>query len=227
MFATWKDGNSLGNPFSRTPETEALIAWLKKIDKPALLRQLFEVGTGYSTQIMSFNKMLGQLQDAGNTTTLARYLNLLSQAGLLSGLNKYNSRPIETKGTMPKFQVHNTALLSAQSVISFKVAISDPAGWGKVVENSVGAYLVGQTNQYPNAALFYWRENNIEIDYVLIYGKKIIGIEVKSGDESISEKTTEKFIRQFPNAKLILVGKYGIPYETFVKTELCDLVMSL
>ena len=194
-----------------------------KIAKPALLRQLFEVGAEYSTQIVSFNRMLGQLQDAGNTTTLAKYLKLLEQAGLLSGLNKYSKHAIETKGTIPKFQVHNTALLSALKRKTYEETFSNPAEWGNVVENSVGAYLIEQVNQYSNASLYYWRENNSEIDYVVLYGENIIGIEVKSGDASIPEKASRKFGERFPDAKLLLVGKHGIPYEIFMKTELDDL----
>jgi len=198
-----------------------------KIDKPALLRQLFEVGAGYSAQIMSYNKMLGQLQDAGNTTTLARYLKLLDQAGLLSGLNKYSGRVIETKGTIPKFQLHNTALLSAMKRNFFEEAMADHAEWGTVVESSVGARLIGQVRKYANASLYYWRENGFEVDYVVVFGKQILGIEVKSGAESISEKAAAGFNSRFPKAKLILVGRQGIPFEVFMKTELPELFAGL
>ena len=198
-----------------------------KIDKPALLRQLFDVGAELSTQIVSYNNMLGQLQDAGNTTTLAKYLRLLEQAGLLSGLNKYSGRIIETKGTIPKFQIHNTALLSARSRKTFKEVYSNPKEWGHIFESSVGTHLVDQVTKNSNAALYYWRENNSEIDYVLQYGDQIIGIEVKSGDSGLSGKAAGKFKERFPNAKLILVGKHGIPYEVFMKTELSTLCSSL
>ena len=200
------------------------ILFTTKIEKPALLKQLFEVGAGYSTQIVSFNRMLGQLQDAGNTTTLARYLTLLDQAGLLTGLNKFNNRLIETKGSIPKFLIHNTALLSAMKESSFEEAMVDRVEWGRVVESSVGAHLVGQIKKNPNAALYYWRESGAEIDFVIVYGKQVIGIEVKSGDDGLSTKAADKFISCFPNAKLILVGKHGIPYELFMQTEISDLL---
>ena len=194
-----------------------------KIDKPALLKQLFEVGAGYSAQIISYNRMLGQLQDAGNTTTLARYIRLLDQAGLLSGLNKYSKRVIETKGTIPKLQIHNTALLSAMRVITFEEAVTNRALWGSIVENSVGAHLVDQVNRHSGAALYYWRENGAEIDYVVQYGQQTAGIEVKSGDESISKIATDRFTECFPNAKLILVGRHGIAYDVFMKASLDEL----
>jgi len=197
-----------------------------KIDKPALLRQLFEVGVEHSTQIVSYNKMLGQLQDAGNTTTLAKYLRLLEQAGLLSGLNKYSGRRNTSKGTIPKFQVHNTAILSAQKRKSFKDVYSDPVEWGYMVENSVGAYLFEQVRNNTNTSLFYWRDNGDEIDYVLLFKDQVIGFEVKSGNANIPEKAIKKFKKRFPDSKLILVGKYGIPYEIFMKTTLNDIIES-
>ena len=194
-----------------------------KIDKPALLRQLFDVGVEHSTQILSFNKMLGQLQDAGNTTTLAKYLRLLEQSGLLSGLNKYSGRTFETKGTIPKFQVHNSALYSSLKRITFNDAYMNPIIWGRVSENSVGAHLIDQVSKNSNAALYYWRENSHEVDYVVLFGNQIIGIEVKSGDAGIPEKTAGRFKERFPKSNLILVGKHGIPYEVFLKTELSEL----
>jgi hypothetical protein len=193
-----------------------------KIDKPALLKQLFEVGVGYSTQIMSFNRMLGQLQDAGNTTTLARYIKLLDQAGLLSGLSKYSKRVIETKGTIPKFQVHNNALLSAMKERSFDETIMDRAAWGSIVESSVGTHLVNQANTHPNATLYYWREDDAEVDYVIVYGSRVIGIEVKSWDGGISQKSADRFAGRFLGAKLMLVGKHGIPYDVFMRTSIDD-----
>lgn len=209
------------------PTTVRDILMTTQIDKPALLRQLFDVGSGYSAQIVSFTKMLGQLQDAGNTTTLAKYLKLLEQAGLLSGLNKYSNRAIETKGTIPKFQVHNTALLSATRESFFEDTVKNRTEWGNVVENSVGTHLVSCVNRQANASLYYWRENGCEIDYVVVYAKQIIGIEVKSGDDGITKRTSGMFAERFPGSKLILVGKQGIPYEVFMKMELDDLVSGL
>jgi predicted AAA+ superfamily ATPase len=194
-----------------------------KISKPALLRQLFEIGTQYSGQILSFNKMLGQLNDAGNTTTLARYLTLLGQAGLIAGLNKYSGKPLVEKLSIQKLQVYNTALISGLRPEFFIDAYGDPVLWGHLVESSVGAYLINQTNEYPNIKLFYWREKNAEMDFVLSYGKKILGIEVKSNTEKISAINRGKFLSCFSNARLILVGDSGIPFEEFTRIPLPEL----
>ena len=194
-----------------------------KMDKPALLRQLFEIGAGYGSQIVSYNKMLGQLQDAGNTTTLARYLTLLDQAGLLAGLNKYGGSHAGIKKSIPKLQIHNTALMSAMRGDVFENIYKNRAEWGNIVECSVGEYLINQVNKTANAALYYWRENGGEIDFVVTYGNKMLGIEVKSGDSGLPNKTAASFAARFPDAKLILVGRHGIPYETFVNAELGEL----
>jgi len=200
------------------------ILMTSKIEKPALLRQVLEIGLSYSTQIVSFTKILGQLQEAGNTTTIARYLRLLDEAGLLGGLNKYSGSLIRTKSSIPRFQAHNNALVSSATNIDFYNAMLNPAYWGNVVENSVGGYLVQQANEHPNIDLFYWRDGNEEIDFVVSVAGKIIGIEVKSGDEFISSKSREKFLRMFPDAKLLLIGKNGIPFETFMNATLMDVM---
>jgi len=194
-----------------------------KVSKPALLRQLFEISTQYSSQILSYNKMLGQLSDAGNTTTLARYLTLLGQAGLVAGLNKYSPKPLIEKLSIPKLQVCNTALISAQQPESFADVFCSPKSWGHMVESSVGAYLINQANEYPDIKLYYWRDNNAEMDFVVKYGKKIFGIEVKGNLDKISAINREKFCAQFPDARLILVGNSGIRYEEFMQLSLTDL----
>jgi predicted AAA+ superfamily ATPase len=221
-----KDENRFKNYIKNSVAEASLgrdIIMTTKIVKPALLRQLFEIGTQYSGQILSFNKMLGQLNDAGNTTTLARYLTLLGQAGLIAGLNKYSARPLIEKLSIQKLQVYNTALISALRPEFFADAHNDPVLWGHMVESSVGAYLINQANEYPNIKLFYWREKSEEMDFVLTYGKKILGIEVKSNTEKISAINREKFSSCFPGARLILVGDSGISFEEFMQIPLLEL----
>ena len=194
-----------------------------KVSKPALLRQLFEIGTQYSAPILSYNKMLGQLNEAGNTTTLARYLTLLAQAGLIAGLNKYSKKPLIEKLSIPKLMVCNTALISALRPETFAQAVGHQPLWGHMVESSVGAYLINQTLEYSSYKLYYWRDKNAEMDFVVRYGKKILGIEVKSNAANISAKNREKFIARFPGAHIVLVGNYGISFEEFILTPLPQL----
>jgi predicted AAA+ superfamily ATPase len=191
------------------------ILMLTRVDKPALLKRLFELGSLYSGQILSYTKITGQLQDAGNTTTLANYLQLLSDCGLLGGLEKYAGNVVRKRGSIPKFQVFNNALLSAQDTYFFKDTVVNPGRWGRLVESAVGAHLINHvySGRYK---LYYWRENNFEIDFVLERGDKVIGLEVKSGLKS-TNLGMSKFDKLFHPDKMLLVGTGGMPYADFLK----------
>ena len=138
------------------PNIEKDILKMQRVDKPALLKKLFYLGTEYSGQILSYNKILGQLLDAGNTTTLARYLDLLSKAGLLTGIEEYAVKPYKRRGSSPKLNVLNTALISAGSDYSFNEAKADRSYWGRLVESAVGAHLLNSKNY--RTQVYYWRE---------------------------------------------------------------------
>jgi Predicted ATPase (AAA+ superfamily) len=191
------------------------ILMLTRVDKPALLKRLFELGCLYSGQILSYTKILGQLQDAGNTTTLANYLKLLSDCGLLGGLDKYAGDVIRKRGSSPKFQVYNNALITAQSDNRYEEAIVDPELWGRLVESSIGTHLLNHSIS-ERYNLYYWREGNYEVDFVLEKGDKIIGLEVKSGKRGENEGMG-MFAERFHPEKVLLVGTGGIPYAEFLK----------
>jgi predicted AAA+ superfamily ATPase len=189
---------------------------LARVDKPALLRRLFELGCAYSGQILSYTKMLGQLQDAGNTTTLAHYLELLAGAGMLVGLHKYAAGATRQRGSSPKLQVLNTALMTAQSGMSFSEARRDPEFWGRLVESAVGAHLA-------NAAaagvcqVFYWRDRNQEVDFVVRAGKVVTAIEVKSGRAPDAFPGLAAFSAAVRKARKLVVGADGVPVEEFLR----------
>jgi uncharacterized protein len=197
------------------------ILMLTRVDKPALLKRLFELGAHYSGQILSLTKVVGQLQDAGNTTTLTHYLSLLSDSGLLGGINKFAGEQIRKKASIPKFQVYNNALLTAQSTTQFKEAIFDPNLWGRLVESSVGAHLINHSVS-EGYNLFYWRERNDEVDFILEYGDKTIGLEVKSGRRGENKGMTV-FAEKFKPTKVMLVGTGGMPIEDFLKMNPFDM----
>jgi len=190
------------------------ILMLTRVDKPALMKRLFELSCHYSGQILSFNKMLGQLKDAGNTTTLSHYLSLLSTAGLVAGIEKYSNNVIRKKSSSPKFQVYNTALISAQSNYSFTEAIGNPAIWGRLVESAVGAHLLNHAVS-GDFALSYWREGDEEVDFVMEQ-KQLIGIEVKSGSV---QKTSgmASFKKKFNPDKVLLVGNSALSWQDLLK----------
>ncbi|MDR0738373.1 MAG: ATP-binding protein [Prevotellaceae bacterium] len=193
------------------------IIMLTRIDKPALLKRLFELGTLYSGQILSFTKIMGQLLDAGNSTTLAHYLQLLSECWLLGGLEKYTGDIIRKRSSSPKFQVYNNALLSAQMNNTFKNLVASPEKWGRLVESAVGAHLINHavTGKYN---VGYWREGGSEVDFILEKEGKTIGLEVKSGARG-GTSGMKVFHEKFRPNKLLLVGTGGIPYEEFLKID--------
>ena len=188
---------------------------LTRVDKPALLRRLFELGCRYSGQVLSYTKMLGQLHDAGNTTTLAHYLELLGGAGLLVGLAKYSGSAVRARGSSPKLQVLNTALMTAQSGLSPDEARSDREFRGRLIESAVGAHLA---NAVATAGydLCYWREGNREVDFVVRFGRKLIAIEVKSGRVREARAGLAAFAAAFEPSRRLLVGGDGIALEDFL-----------
>lgn len=200
------------------------ILMLTRVDKPALLKRLFELGCLYSGQILSYTKIIGQLQDAGNTTTLANYLKLLTDCGLLGGIEKYAGNVIRQRSSSPRFQVYNNALLTSQDDETYSTAIVNPKLWGRLVESSIGAHLLNHavSERYN---LYYWREGNNEVDFILEKGDKVIGLEVKSG-ASADNTGMGKFNERFHPDKMLLVGTGGIPYEDFLKINPKELFFS-
>ena len=188
------------------------------ISKPALLRQTFELSVAYSGKILSLTKMLGALQDAGNTVTLAGYLNLLGDSGLVTGLQKFSVDMAHKRASIPKYQVYNNALLSVLSGLSFKEAVTDSKRWGQIFESAIGAYIISEAFVH-RFEVYYWREGNDEVDFVLKKNQKIVAIEVKSNGET---KTTsmERFHKLFYPLATIVVGENGIQPELFLSMDL-------
>ena len=188
------------------------------ISKPALLRQTFELGAAYSGEILSLNKMLGSLQDAGNTVTLASYINLLNESGLLCGLQKYSIDLARRRASIPKLQVYNNALKMVYSPLTFAEVLVDRKSWGRIVESCIGAYLVSQSFVH-RFEVFYWRERDDEVDFILRKKGSVIAIEVKSNAE---KKTAglEKFKQLFQPKKAFIVGDGGISIEDFLSMDI-------
>lgn len=199
------------------------ILLLTRIDKPALLRRLFQIGCAFSGQILSYQKMMGQLQDAGNTTTLAHYLDLLTGAGMLTGLQKFAAHQVRERASSPKLQVLNTALITAQTLPTFEEARKDREFWGRLVESAVGAHLFNGSAG-TGIGLFYWRERGREVDFILHSGKSIVAIEVKSGSRKEGLPGMDAFEKAFRPKKKLLVGGDGIPLEKFLLVPVTEWV---
>jgi len=189
-----------------------------RIDKPILLRRLFELGCAYAGQVLSYNKMLGQLDNAGNTTTLAHYLELLSGIGMVKGLDKYSGSKVRRKGSSPKLAVFNTAIISAQQFTTFSEAQTDRVFWGRLVESAVGAHLVN-TALSKRLTISYWRDGNAEVDYILERGARMIGLEVKSGLKKGTTAGMHLLKQRYNPSKVLLVGGEGISLETFFLSD--------
>ncbi|TVQ28034.1 MAG: ATP-binding protein [Spirochaetaceae bacterium] len=188
---------------------------LTRVDKPALLRRLFDLACHYSGQILSYTKMLGQLQDAGNTTTLAHYLDLLAGAGMVTGLQKFTGDVARSRGSSPKLQVLNTALMSASTGTSPADVRSDREYRGRLVESAVGAHLANAA-ACGECELFYWRERGAEVDFVVRAQRRVIAIEVKSAAKGRLKPGAAEFIDSFRPHRTVLVGGDGIALEDFL-----------
>lgn len=187
---------------------------MTRVDKPALLRRTFELGCRYSGQILSYTKMLGQLQEAGNTTTLAHYLELLTGAGMLTGLSKYAGEVVRQRGSSPKLQVFNTALMTA--IAGSPDVTRDPTFRGRLAESAVGAHLVNAAADH-DLEVFYWRERDREVDFVVSSGPDLLAIEVKCGAARPRQPGLDAFLRAFPPARPLVVGGDGVPVEAFLE----------
>lgn len=202
------------------PNIERDILAMRRVDKPILLKKLFELAAVYSGQILSYRKMVGQLHDAGNTTTLAHYLDLLSSAGLIAGLSKYAGSVHRRRASSPKLNVLNTALMSVYSGYTFEEAKANRSFWGHLVESAVGAHLFN--TGMPEARLYYWRENGYEVDFVLELDHKLVAFEVKSNVRKTTMRGLGEFEKHFSPIRSKLVGGHEISIEEFLSTPAKD-----
>jgi uncharacterized protein len=217
-FKRWSD--YIRNSLIETTISRDILL-ITRVDKPALMRKLFDLGCIYSSQILSYTKMLGQLHDAGNTTTLSHYLELLSGAGMITGLQKYSKGDLQRRGSSPKLQVLNTALMTAQVGLNLDEAQAERDYWGRLVESAIGAHLVNATRS-GSLELYYWRDKNREVDFVLKQNKKVVAIEVKSGRRRDSLRGMSAFSNAFQTTRKLLVGGDGIPVEEFLAKPVDD-----
>ncbi len=194
---------------------------LSRVDKPALLRRLFELACRYSGQVLSYTKMIGQLQDAGNTTTLAHYLDLLAGAGMVCGLAKYAGDAARSRGSSPKLQVLNTALMSVTAGVSPAEARADREFRGRLIESAVGAHLANAAAA-AECELYYWRERGQEVDFVVKAHSRLTAIEVKSGRAPQAHPGTAAFAAAFKVRRTLLVGGDGISVEEFLNRPVAE-----
>ena len=197
------------------PSIEKDVLQTKVIYKPALMRQMFELGCSYAGEELSLNKMLGQLQDAGNVTTLASYLETLSEAELLCGMRKYANDQARKYNSIPKLMTYNSALFTVNSGRGFAHELVTPKRWGRWVETAIGAQLLCHAEE-DNYKVYYWRENSQEVDFVLQKGDSLVAIEVKSGRRTMNSGLST-FRDKFHPTTSMVVGTGGVPLDEFLQ----------
>jgi predicted AAA+ superfamily ATPase len=206
------------------PAIEKDVIMTSNIYKPALMKQLFELGCSYSAEILSLTKMMGQLQDAGNVTTLAGYLEILDQCALLTGLQKYANDEARKRGSIPKYQVYNNALLTAYKGRGFVADRTDTKAWGRWVESAVGAHLLSKADEL-DYKVYYWREptrnaaqGDLEVDFIVVRDGEVTAIEVKSGRRGMNSGLPT-FVETFAPKRSFVVGTGGVSLEDFLNCE--------
>lgn len=204
------------------PAIEKDVILTSNIYKPALMKRLFELGCGYSAEVLSLTKLIGQLQDAGNVTTLAGYLEILNQCSLLAALQKYARDDARKYNSIPKYQVYNNALMTAYKGRTFEKDRIDPKVWGRWVESAVGAYLLGMAEEL-GYQLYYWREGDDEVDFIIANDGESIAIEVKSGRRGMNSGLP-KFVKAFHPKHSFVVGTSGVSLEDFLSSDLDALI---
>ena len=203
------------------PAIEKDVIMTANIYKPALMKQLFELGCSYSSEQISLTKLLGQLQDAGNVTTLSSYLEVLGQCNLLTGLHKYAFDEARKRQSIPKILTYNNALMTAYRGKGLERDMADPMVWGRWIESAVGAYLLDFAEE-QDAHVYYWRDRNDEVDFIVECQGDVVAIEVKSGRRGMNSGLPE-FVRRYHPHRSFVAGTDGIPFETFFQMDLTTL----
>ena len=211
------------------PAIEKDVIMTSNIYKPALMKQLFELGCGYSAEILSLTKLMGQLQDAGNVTTLAAYLDILDECALLTGLQKYARDDARKRGSIPKYQVYNNALLTAYKGHSFLADRTDTKLWGRWVESAIGAHILSMAEEL-DYKVYYWREpsrskdeSDKEVDFIIDNDGELTAIEVKSGRRGMNSGLPA-FVEAFHPKRAYIVGTGGVSLEDFLSCEIESLL---
>ncbi len=189
---------------------------LHRVEKPALMAQLFHLGCAYSGQTLSHRNLLGQLSESGNIAIAGHYLDLLSQAGLISGLKCYSESVFTLTSRKPKLNVRNTALMSSRSTHTFAHARADRALWGRLTKSAVGAHLCNVSSSRMRCC--HWQQNGSQVDFVLRGARRTVVVEVQGGKTPRTRRGFNAFREQHPEAELLPVGGRGVPLEEFLST---------
>jgi predicted AAA+ superfamily ATPase len=181
---------------------------LTEVRRPALLKQVFALSAASPAQIVSLNKLQGQLQDKGALDTISHYLSLLEDSFLIAALDKHTAKPIRSRSAPPKLVVLNNALLAVMDQRGIPNKKNDPERFGNWVENAVLAFCWNSGQQVS-----YWRDDTYEVDGVIDGPWGSFAIEVKTS--SFIERDLIgllEFTRQYPKyAPLVVCDEKDVP----------------
>jgi uncharacterized protein len=183
------------------------------IHKPALFRHCFELAMAYPSQEISLVKLLGQLQESGNVTTIKHYLSLFEGAFLLKSLQKYSGSISRSRLSSPKLIPLNNAFPTAL----YSQNKEDLSWQGRLLESVVGAHLLQLEGE-----LFYWRDGHFEVDYIFKTQDALYAIEVKSKDLKAKHSGQLRFLKHYPNAIPIVIHPQNL--ESFLSVTTSELL---
>ncbi|MGZ3743149.1 MAG: ATP-binding protein [Pseudobdellovibrionaceae bacterium] len=180
------------------------ILQFQTVKNPSLFRQAFDILMAYPAQEISYTKLLGQLQEKGNVELIKNYIAMYEGAFLVKALEKFSAKVIKTKSSSPKI----LPLAPCLYYLTVRDEYENDEK-GRVFELVVGAQLVRTGEE-----IFYWREGQSEVDYILKVGRKVFAVEVKSGRKK-SSKGIEAFVKQYPKSYPVYITPEN--YQIFEK----------
>lgn len=172
------------------------ILMLAQVKSPALFKQSFYLLSSYPAQVISYNKLLGQLQDKGNIDLVKYYIELFEGAFLLKTIQKFSYNEHRKKTSSPKIIMLAPALSTFHRINNLKLE-----DYGRIFESIVGAELI-KNDLNPT----YWAEGDYEVDFIVEYKNRIIAIEVKSG-RTKKTASLDVFLKKYPTANIIFITK--------------------
>jgi uncharacterized protein len=170
------------------------ILQIARVAKPALFRQAFKIIMSYPAQDISYTKLLGQLQDKGNTDLIKHYIELFEAAFLLESIYKFSGKAVLSRSSSPKLIPLCGALIDRE-------VFETHSGYGRAVEAAVGACLIQNGFKVE-----YWRDGQNEVDYIVKNEGILFAIEVKSG-RLRSTKGMDAFRKLYPSARSVYVSE--------------------
>lgn len=178
---------------------------LGAVRRPALLRQVFAVAVGSPAQIVSLQKLQGQLVDKGALETVAHYLELLQEAYMVAALERFSARAHRRRAAPPKLVTLNNALLTAVHPDGPPNVKREPQRFGAWVENACLAFAVSQGQRVS-----YWREEPLETDAVVEGSWGHWAIEVKAGRFDLQDlKGPLEFCRRYSKFLPLIITSPG------------------